>query len=77
MFDTSIFDDEEVVAEKKVSTVDPVPIACEVVTTASVEVSVAAITSQISMDEITLAKPIIDIKTLKPKEKGIVMKEPC
>nr|GEY93590.1 hypothetical protein [Tanacetum cinerariifolium] len=56
MFDTSIFDDEEdvdeeVVAAKEVSTTDPV-------TTVGVEVSAAAITSQISMDEITLAKAL-------------------
>nr|GEY00315.1 hypothetical protein [Tanacetum cinerariifolium] len=76
MFDTSIFDDEEVVSEKKVSTADPVSTACEVVTTAGVEVSTAAITSQISMDEITLDKALIDIKTSKPKAKGIVMQEP-
>nr|GEZ17073.1 putative reverse transcriptase domain-containing protein [Tanacetum cinerariifolium] len=76
MFDTSIFDDEEVVAEKEVSTTDPVPTAGEVVTTAGVEVSTAAKTSQISMDEITLAKALIDIKTSKPKAKGIVIQEP-
>nr|GEU91447.1 hypothetical protein [Tanacetum cinerariifolium] len=52
MFDTSIFDDEEVVAKKEVSTVDPVPTASEVVTTAGVKVSTAAITFQISMDDI-------------------------
>nr|GEV35488.1 hypothetical protein [Tanacetum cinerariifolium] len=39
MFDTSILDDEEVVAEKEVSTIDPVPTADEVVTTAGVETS--------------------------------------
>nr|GEU64355.1 hypothetical protein [Tanacetum cinerariifolium] len=39
MFDTSIPDDEKVVAEKKVSTANPVLTAGEVVTTASVEVS--------------------------------------
>nr|GEW01123.1 hypothetical protein [Tanacetum cinerariifolium] len=72
--DTSIFDDE-VAAEKEVSTTDPVPTAAEVVTTAGVEVSTAAITSQISMDEITLAKALTDIKTSKPKAKGIVMQE--
>nr|GEX04044.1 hypothetical protein [Tanacetum cinerariifolium] len=33
MFDTSIFDDEEVVAEKEVSTVDPLPTTGEVVST--------------------------------------------
>nr|GFA95650.1 hypothetical protein [Tanacetum cinerariifolium] len=34
MFDTSIFNDEEVVAEKEVSTVDPVTTTREVVTIA-------------------------------------------
>nr|GEY19602.1 hypothetical protein [Tanacetum cinerariifolium] len=34
MFDTSVLDDEEVVAEKEVSTADPVPTGCKVVTTA-------------------------------------------
>nr|GFB54543.1 hypothetical protein [Tanacetum cinerariifolium] len=72
----SILDDEEVVAKKKVSTADLVPTAYEVVATASVEVSTAAITSQIFMDEITLAKAKIDIKTSKPKAKRIVIQEP-
>nr|GEW52307.1 ribonuclease H-like domain-containing protein [Tanacetum cinerariifolium] len=76
VFDTSILDDEEVVAKKEVSTADPVPTAGKVVTNAGVEVNTAAITSQISMDEITLAKALIDIKTSKPKAKGIVMQEP-
>nr|GEY77298.1 hypothetical protein [Tanacetum cinerariifolium] len=75
MFDTSILDNEEVVAEKEVSTADSVPTAGEVVTTAGVEVSTVAITSQISMDEITLAKALIDIKTSKPKAKGIMTDE--
>nr|GEX76263.1 hypothetical protein [Tanacetum cinerariifolium] len=76
MFDTSIFDNEEVVVEKEVSTTDPVPTADEVVTTAGVEVSTATITSQIFMDEITLAKGLIDIKTSKPEAKGIMIQEP-
>nr|GEV48457.1 hypothetical protein [Tanacetum cinerariifolium] len=81
MFDTSIFDDEEVVVEevvaaKEVSTADPVTTAGEVVTTAGIEVNTAAITSQISMDDITLAKALVDIKTSKPKAKGIVIQEP-
>nr|GEX92982.1 hypothetical protein [Tanacetum cinerariifolium] len=93
MFDRSILDDEEVVAEevndeevvaeKEVSTADPVTTAGEVVTTtgevvttAGVEVSTAAITSQISIDEITLAKALIDIKISKPKAKGIMIQEP-
>nr|GFB44889.1 hypothetical protein [Tanacetum cinerariifolium] len=76
MFDTSIFDDEEVVAEKEVSTAgEVVTTAKEEVTTAGVKVSTAAITSHISMDEITLAKALIDIKTSKPKAKGIVIQE--
>nr|GEV98173.1 hypothetical protein [Tanacetum cinerariifolium]GEW56055.1 hypothetical protein [Tanacetum cinerariifolium] len=76
MFYTSILKDEEIIAEKEVSTADPVSTAVEVVTTAGVELSTTAITSQISMDEITLAKALIDIKTSKPKAKGIVIQEP-
>nr|GEZ26812.1 hypothetical protein [Tanacetum cinerariifolium] len=76
MFDTSVLDDEEVVAKKEVSTVDPVPTTGEVVTTTGVEVNTASITSQISIDEITLAKALINIRTSKPKAKGIVMQEP-
>nr|GEW84191.1 ribonuclease H-like domain-containing protein [Tanacetum cinerariifolium] len=78
MFDKCILDDEEVVVEKEVTTADPVTTPGEVVTTVGVEVSTAAITPQISMDmdEITLAKALIDIKTSKPKAKGIVMQEP-
>nr|GEY58660.1 hypothetical protein [Tanacetum cinerariifolium] len=45
MFDTSIFDDEEVVAAKEVSTADPVTTAGKVVTTAGVEDSTAATTT--------------------------------
>nr|GEY53126.1 hypothetical protein [Tanacetum cinerariifolium] len=62
MFDISIFDDEEVVFEKEVSTIDPVITASEVVTTAGVEDSTAATTA--------------GVETSKPKAKGIVMKEP-
>nr|GEU92670.1 hypothetical protein [Tanacetum cinerariifolium] len=76
MFDTSILDDEEVVIEKEVSTANPVPTASEVVTNVGVEVSTATITSQFSMDEITLVKALIDIKTSKHKKQGIVMQEP-
>nr|GEV27617.1 retrovirus-related Pol polyprotein from transposon TNT 1-94 [Tanacetum cinerariifolium] len=73
---TEEVDDEEVVAEKKVNTADLIPTAGEVVTTVGVEVSTAAITSQILMDETILAKALIDIKTSKPKAKEIVMQEP-
>ncbi|GKF02029.1 hypothetical protein Tco_0028952 [Tanacetum coccineum] len=47
---------------------------CDIVTTADVEVSAAtttATTPQISMDDLTLAKELIDIKTSRPKSKGI------
>nr|GEZ03806.1 hypothetical protein [Tanacetum cinerariifolium] len=54
---------------------DTITTADEVVTIAGVKVSAAAITSQISLDEITLVKALIDIKTSKPKVKGIVIKE--
>nr|GEW53052.1 hypothetical protein [Tanacetum cinerariifolium] len=48
----------------------------DTITTADVEVNTAAIASQISMDEIILAKALIDIKISKPKAKGIVIQEP-
>nr|GEW01831.1 hypothetical protein [Tanacetum cinerariifolium] len=56
--------------------IDGITTAGEEVTTAGVKVNTTAITSQISMDEIILAKDLIDIKTSKPKAKGIVMQEP-
>nr|GEW49504.1 hypothetical protein [Tanacetum cinerariifolium] len=67
-----------VVAKKEVTTADLITTAGEVFTTIGFEVSIAAITPQISMDmdEITLAKALIDIKTSKPKAKGIVMQKP-
>nr|GEU57180.1 hypothetical protein [Tanacetum cinerariifolium] len=60
------------VAEKKVSTTDPVTTASKAVTTDDVEVSTAevtttATTSQISKDELTLAQTLIEIKEAKPK----------
>nr|GEY78800.1 hypothetical protein [Tanacetum cinerariifolium] len=76
MFDTSILDDEEVVAEKEVSAADPVTTTNELVTTIGIKVSTVAIISQILMNAITLAKALIDIKTLKRKAKEIVMQEP-
>nr|GEU40686.1 hypothetical protein [Tanacetum cinerariifolium] len=79
-----VLDDEEVVAEKEVSTADPVTTAGEVVTTAGVKVSTNATTPIISMDDITLAKALVALKSAKrmvkepsvPKAKGIVMQEP-
>nr|GEU28616.1 hypothetical protein [Tanacetum cinerariifolium] len=55
------------VAEKKVSTVDPVTTVGKVVTTADVEVSVALNTTTTTDDEVTLAQTLIEIKAAKPK----------
>nr|GFD35333.1 hypothetical protein [Tanacetum cinerariifolium] len=84
MFDIGLLDDEEVVAEKEVSTADLVTTGGEVVTTAGVEVSATATTPTISMDDITLAKALAALKSAKPMVKepsvpkaiGIVMQEP-
>ncbi|GJZ61677.1 hypothetical protein Tco_0617814 [Tanacetum coccineum] len=81
---------EKDVAEKEVSTADPVTTAGEVVTTANVEVStVKAPTTTI--DELTLAQTLIEIKaakpkaitsatttttTIRPKARGVVVQEP-
>nr|GEX96197.1 copia protein [Tanacetum cinerariifolium] len=59
---------EKEVAGKDVSTV-------EEINAASIATSVTTITPTISMDEITLAKSLIEIKTSRPKAKGIVMQE--
>ncbi|GJZ05657.1 hypothetical protein Tco_0539450 [Tanacetum coccineum] len=58
MFDTDVLNGDEVFEEPTVSAADPVTIAGEVVTTAS------AITT---VDELTLAKTLIEIKAAKPK----------
>nr|GEU90973.1 putative reverse transcriptase, RNA-dependent DNA polymerase [Tanacetum cinerariifolium] len=57
------------IIEKEVSTVDPVITVGEVVTTASVEDSVAPTTATTADvdDELTLAKTLIEIKATKPK----------
>nr|GEW80856.1 putative ribonuclease H-like domain-containing protein [Tanacetum cinerariifolium] len=81
MFDTRVLDDEEVVekvvADKEISVVEEVndgsittPINAAATTTTAVA------TPTISMDEIILAKALIEIKTSRPKTKGIVMQEP-
>ncbi|GJR77209.1 retrovirus-related pol polyprotein from transposon TNT 1-94 [Tanacetum coccineum] len=81
MFDTGVLDDEEVfarqdmaekeinVAEKEVSTVDPVTTNGELVTIASVE------TETIIADDLTLVQTLIEIKSAKPKVKGVVIGE--
>nr|GFB23995.1 hypothetical protein [Tanacetum cinerariifolium] len=64
---------EEVVVEKKDAGKDVSDV--EEINAASIATSVAAKTPTISMDEITLAKALIKIKTSRPKAKGIVMQE--
>nr|GEV02682.1 uncharacterized mitochondrial protein AtMg00810-like [Tanacetum cinerariifolium] len=68
MFDTGVLDNEEVVAEKEVSTADPVTTACEVVNTVDVKFS-AATTPTIFMDDIILAKALAALKSAKPMVK--------
>ncbi|GJR34199.1 hypothetical protein Tco_1209883 [Tanacetum coccineum] len=87
MFDTGVLDDEEVfagqdmakkevnVAEKEVSTADPVTTVGEVVTTASIEISTASPTETIIADDLTLAQTLIEIRSEKPKVKGVVIGE--
>ncbi|GKC66642.1 hypothetical protein Tco_1099240, partial [Tanacetum coccineum] len=82
MFDTCVFNDEEVIAgqdmaEKEVSIVDPVTTASEVVTTANIEVSTASPTAPtITTVELTLTQTLVELKSVKPKTKGVVMQEP-
>nr|GEY12087.1 hypothetical protein [Tanacetum cinerariifolium] len=82
MFGVNDLDDDEVVVDvlaskkveqsvkvvkKEVSTADPVTTAGEVVTTVGIKVTAAATTPQISKDELTLAKTLIEIKEAKSK----------
>nr|GEZ39131.1 hypothetical protein [Tanacetum cinerariifolium] len=63
MFDTYVLNDEEVVVED----INAASIATDV--------TVAA-TTTISIDDITLAQALVEIKTSKPKERSIIMQEP-
>ncbi|GKA14179.1 hypothetical protein Tco_0693825 [Tanacetum coccineum] len=63
------------VAEKQVSTADPVTTAGEVVTTTSVEISTASPTKTIIADDLTLTQTLIEIRSAKPKVKGVVIGE--
>ncbi|GJX71657.1 hypothetical protein Tco_0308828 [Tanacetum coccineum] len=82
MFDTDVFNDKEVfagqdMAEKEVSTADPVSTAGELVTTANVEVSTASPTAAtITIVELTLAQTLEELNSARPKTKGVVMQEP-
>nr|GEW10000.1 hypothetical protein [Tanacetum cinerariifolium] len=77
--DTSMFNVDkdlqgEEVVKKKVAGKDVSVV--EEINAASIATSITAIAPTISMDEITLAKSLIEIKTSKTKVKGIVMQEP-
>ncbi|GKE96993.1 hypothetical protein Tco_1581848, partial [Tanacetum coccineum] len=82
MFDTGVLNDEEVfagqdMAEKEVSTADPGTTTGEVVTTANVKVSIASPTAAtITNVELTLAQTLAELKSARPKTKGVVMQEP-
>ncbi|GKA38598.1 hypothetical protein Tco_0731149 [Tanacetum coccineum] len=94
MFDTGVLNDEEVfagqdMAEKEVSTADPVTTAGEVVTTADVAISTVSIilvsvAATITEDEIILAQALAELKSVEPKvttatttaTKGILLQEP-
>nr|GEX29383.1 copia protein [Tanacetum cinerariifolium] len=81
MFDTWVLDDDEVVVEKavagkEVSVVEEVNAASITTPVSVAATTTTATTPTISMDEITLAKAMIEIKTSRPKAKGIVMQEP-
>ncbi|GJS62558.1 hypothetical protein Tco_0657342 [Tanacetum coccineum] len=68
---------ENDMAEKEVSTANPVTTTAEVVTTANVEVSTASPTaSTITTVELTLAQTLAELKSARPKTKGVVMQEP-
>ncbi|GKB93114.1 hypothetical protein Tco_0979251 [Tanacetum coccineum] len=69
--DKDMTEKEVDMAEKDVSTVDPVTTTGEVVTTANVVVSTAEVTTNstttTTVDELTLAQTLIEIKAAKPK----------
>ncbi|GKD23850.1 putative ribonuclease H-like domain-containing protein, partial [Tanacetum coccineum] len=67
MFDTDVLEEQEKeVDEKEVSTADPVTTVGEVVTTANVEATIAHAPTK-TIDELTLAQTLIEIKAAKPK----------
>ncbi|GKC60062.1 hypothetical protein Tco_1087660 [Tanacetum coccineum] len=91
MFDTDVLEEQEKeVDEKEVSTADPVTTVGEVVTTTNVEATTAHAPTT-TIDELTLAQTLIEIKaakpkavtfaattttTTRPKARGVVVQEP-
>ncbi|GKA35255.1 putative ribonuclease H-like domain-containing protein [Tanacetum coccineum] len=87
MFNTGVLENEQDMvekevdmAEKDVSTVDLVTTAGEVVNTANVVFSTAEVTTNstttTTVDELTLAQTLIEIKAAKPKARGVIVQEP-
>ncbi|GJT33321.1 hypothetical protein Tco_0923740 [Tanacetum coccineum] len=68
-------EEEVMVAEKEVSTADPVTTAGEVVTTTSVAICNAKPTKTTINDDLTLAQTLIDIRSAKPKGKRVMIGE--
>ncbi|GJV66044.1 hypothetical protein Tco_1476872 [Tanacetum coccineum] len=66
---------EKEAPEKEVSIADPVTTAGEGVTTASVKLSTASPTQTTTVDELTLAQTLIEIRSTRPKAKGIIIHE--
>ncbi|GKD28255.1 hypothetical protein Tco_1239033, partial [Tanacetum coccineum] len=65
--DTDVLEEQEKeVAEKEVSTADPVTTTSKVITTANVESTIANAPTT-TIDELTLAQTLIEIKAAKPK----------
>ncbi|GJZ19207.1 hypothetical protein Tco_0555797, partial [Tanacetum coccineum] len=77
MFYTCVFNDEEVfvgqnMAEKEVSTADPVTTAGTNVEVSTTSPTAATITTV----ELTLAQTLAELKSARPNTKGVVMQEP-
>nr|GEV69729.1 retrovirus-related Pol polyprotein from transposon TNT 1-94 [Tanacetum cinerariifolium] len=73
MFDVNDLQGEEVFVEKEV--VDKEVSAAGEINVASIATTVSAVAT-ITTEEITLAQALVEIKTTKPKAKGIVLQEP-
>ncbi|GJR11287.1 hypothetical protein Tco_0793939 [Tanacetum coccineum] len=73
MFDTSVLDNEQDMAEKEVDTTEKDVSTADTVTTAG---EVVTTTTTTIVDELTLAQTLIKIKATKPKVRGVIIQEP-
>ncbi|GKF30184.1 hypothetical protein Tco_0096526, partial [Tanacetum coccineum] len=80
MFDTSVLDNEQDMAKKKVDMAEKDVSTADPVTTANVVVSTAEVTTDSTtttiVDELTLAQTLIEIKDTKPNDRGVIVQEP-